>query len=359
MSRIYIDAGHGGSDPGAVGYNIKEKDITLKIAKLVKSYLDNNYTGYAVKMSRTTDTTLSLAQRVIDANNWKADYFLSIHINAGGGTGYEDYIYNGKVSSKTVSNRNTLHKAVVNRMGNVANRGKKKANFYVLRMTSMPSCLTENLFIDTKADAEMLKSDAYLEAVAQGHAEGLAKMFKLKKKSGSKNKTQSSNKDKPVISKPPASKKYVKKMADEVIAGKHGKGHVNRRKSLGVSEIVYQEVRKEVNFRSNSPTPKNTNKTIATMAKEVLAGKHGNGHSTRQKSLGISNATYNKVKAEVNKRAGGGSTSKSNSPNINQLAKKIINSSNAPTGHYARQRWLGVNSVTYEKVRAEVNRLLK
>src|SRR5690625_1323086 len=104
MVKIYIDAGHGGHDPGAVANGLREKDLTLKITKHVRDYLKNY--NCSVRMSRTNDKTLSLAQRTNDANRWGADFFLSIHINAGGGTGYEDYIYNGlSNSSKTAKIR--------------------------------------------------------------------------------------------------------------------------------------------------------------------------------------------------------------------------------------------------------------
>lgn len=107
--------------------------------------------------------------------------------------------------------------------------------------------------------------------------------------------------------KPPAkpASKSVATMAAEVIAGKHGNGHDARRKSLGVSAGVYEQVRAEVNKRAGSktPAPKPAGKSIAQMATEVIAGKHGNGHSVRQKSLGIDSATYARVKAEVNRKA--------------------------------------------------------
>ena len=78
----FLDAGHGGNDPGLRGNVLKEKDATLTSAKKVQAQLK----GYAtVKMSLTTDKTLSLSARISDANNWGAEYFLSIHINAGGG----------------------------------------------------------------------------------------------------------------------------------------------------------------------------------------------------------------------------------------------------------------------------------
>ena len=92
-------------------------------------------------------------------------------------------------------------------------------------------------------------------------------------------------------------------MATEVIQGKHGSGHENRRKSLGISKSEYEKVRAEVNRRLNGGSKKKTSKkSISQMATEVLQGKHGNGHEQRRKSLGISKAEYEKVRAEVNRR---------------------------------------------------------
>jgi len=94
----------------------------------------------------------------------------------------------------------------------------------------------------------------------------------------------------------------INRMADEVIAGKHGSGHANRRKSLGVNKATYEKVRAEVNRRAGVKTaPKG--KSVSQMASEVLAGKHGNGHANRRRSLGVNQATYNKVRAEVNRRS--------------------------------------------------------
>lgn len=96
--------------------------------------------------------------------------------------------------------------------------------------------------------------------------------------------------------------KTIAQMATEVIAGKHGNGHDARRKSLGISQAEYAKVRAEVNSRAGGSTaPKG--KTVSQMAIEVIAGKHGNGHDARRKSLGISQAEYAKVRAEVNRRA--------------------------------------------------------
>ena len=92
----------------------------------------------------------------------------------------------------------------------------------------------------------------------------------------------------------------ITRMADEVLAGKHGNGHANRQRSLGVNNDTYTKVRAEVN-RKSGVTPKG--KSVTHMATEVLRGDHGNGHTNRQRSLGVSNAVYANVRREVNKRA--------------------------------------------------------
>ena len=99
-------------------------------------------------------------------------------------------------------------------------------------------------------------------------------------------------------------KKSISQMVQEVIDGKHGNGHVNRRKSLGISNVEYEKVRAEVNRRLGSGQTQKSKpkKSISQMANEVIAGKHGNGHESRRKSLGISKSEYEKVRREVNRR---------------------------------------------------------
>lgn len=181
MTKIFIDPGHGGSDSGAVGHGLTEKSITLQIAKRINAILKNEYSGITTRLSRTGDQTVSLVQRTNAANSWGADYFLSIHINAGGGTGFESYIYNGGVRSATVSRQKVMHDAITKQI-DMRNRGMKRANFHVLRETRMSAILTENGFIDTSSDAKKLADDSYIEKIARGHVNGLAKIFGLKKK---------------------------------------------------------------------------------------------------------------------------------------------------------------------------------
>lgn len=155
--------------------------------------------------------------------------------------------------------------------------------------------------------------------------------------------------------KPKVTKKTIRTMADEVIAGQHGTGHTARQHSLGVSAAQYKKVRAEVNRRAGVKKPKASTSSISRMATEVLAGKHGQGHARRRRSLGISAAEYAKVRAEVNRRAGGGSSSGGGGKSVSQMATEVLQGKHG-NGHANRQRSLGVNNATYAKVRAEVNR---
>jgi N-acetylmuramoyl-L-alanine amidase len=187
MVKIVIDPGHEGVgnalDPGAVANGLKEAELTLKIAKHIYDML-SEYEGVQLKLTRTGNQSLSLSQRAKIANDWKADFFLSIHINAGGGTGFESYVYNGNVSAATIAYQNVIHQEILKAIGNVTDRGKKRANYAVLRETKMPAILTENLFIDNPNDADKLKSDQFLKQIAYGHVQGIVKAFGLKKKGG-------------------------------------------------------------------------------------------------------------------------------------------------------------------------------
>lgn len=181
---VWLDAGHGGEDSGAVGNGLYEKNITLSLTNRVGEILTKEFDGVTVKYSRTTDKTMSLSERTNAANKAKADYFMSIHVNAGGGTGYEDFVYNGRIQSTTESARKAVHdevKKVLNKYG-IRNRGTKKANFHVLRETTMPAILVETLFIDNKEDANLLKNKTFLEDIAQAYAKGIAKVVGAKKK---------------------------------------------------------------------------------------------------------------------------------------------------------------------------------
>ncbi|MEC3884817.1 SPOR domain-containing protein [Halobacillus sp. HZG1] len=180
MKTIVIDAGHGGSDPGAVFQGFQEKTFNLSIAMNVQRILSLNY-EVRVLMTRTTDVTVSLRDRTNLANRVNADFFLSIHNNAAGGSGFESYIYNGPLAPNTRTYQNIIHDTTYRaiRKYNVRDRGKKRANLFVTRETNMSSLLIEVLFVDNPGDLALLRNSAFINDVSRGIAEGVADALDL------------------------------------------------------------------------------------------------------------------------------------------------------------------------------------
>jgi len=175
---IVLDPGHGGEDPGAVGFALQEKDLTLDIALRTRSSLASY--KCSVYLTRDSDNDLSLADRAALANNLGASCFLSIHINAGGGTGFESYIYTA--SSKSTTLQQVVHAALMNyySLSSFSDRGKKRANFAVLRLSKAPAILLENLFIDKQRDAASLAKPSFRQGIAEAITSGLVKSLNLK-----------------------------------------------------------------------------------------------------------------------------------------------------------------------------------
>ncbi|MFJ5713102.1 N-acetylmuramoyl-L-alanine amidase [Neobacillus sp. NPDC093127] len=187
--KIFLDAGHGGKDSGAVGFGLKEKDLTLTIVKKIGKLLAD-YEGVEVLYSRTDDRFLELSERAAFANKANADFCQSIHINATpSGTGFESFVHTS-ASAKSIAYQNEIHPEIMRAIGDVQDRGKKNANYAMVRQPNMPSILTESLFIDNPNDNKLLQQDSFLDKVAQGHVNGYVKAFGLKKKASVQPQTQ-------------------------------------------------------------------------------------------------------------------------------------------------------------------------
>lgn|GEM_PF-1148544 len=174
--KIMIDAGHGGHDPGAASGGLREKDINLRLALRIGELLAA-YSAVDVLYTRTTDVFVELSARARRANEAGVDYFLSVHINAGGGTGFESFTYPGNTDAYGgVIHRHIAAAFAAHRL---PDRGRKQANLAVLRETRMPAILLEFGFIDRPADAALLASPDGIEQLARATAAGVAEAFGL------------------------------------------------------------------------------------------------------------------------------------------------------------------------------------
>ncbi|SIT73518.1 N-acetylmuramoyl-L-alanine amidase [Edaphobacillus lindanitolerans] len=179
-SKIMVDPGHGGSDSGALGYGLYEKDLNLKLSRLVNEKLNKSYI-VETRMTRNSDVFISLNGRTDMANAWGADLFVSIHHNSSGGSGYEDYIHTTNTTEKDREVQREINKEVQRVLSQYGlnNRGEKKANFHVLRESDMPSILLEILFVDHPGDAAHLKNNQFMNDMASAITLGVAQAMDL------------------------------------------------------------------------------------------------------------------------------------------------------------------------------------
>ncbi|CEQ01745.1 sporulation-specific N-acetylmuramoyl-L-alanine amidase CwlC [[Clostridium] sordellii] len=167
MKKVYIDAGHGGNDSGAVGINNAfEKNITLSVAKKVEVLLKKQ--NIEVRMSRSSDITRSLSFRSQDANAWKANCFISIHCNSAASmaSGLETFCYKFKYRQLA----DNIHNQLLADKLYTKNRGVKEGNHHVTRETNMSACLIELGFINHPDDLKLMlnKQDEFAISIAKG-----------------------------------------------------------------------------------------------------------------------------------------------------------------------------------------------
>lgn len=173
MSKVYWDAGHGGYDPGAVGY-VKESDVNIKVVNYAYEHLEKNYVVEQYKDLSANDSLATICNR---ANKWKADLFISIHFNAGGGDGFEVYVY----STKNKELGRTIEKHV-KEIGQNSRGVKYDPELIVLNSTNMKAALVECAFVDNKKDIKDWDENHELKEMGEAIAEAVADWLNLKKK---------------------------------------------------------------------------------------------------------------------------------------------------------------------------------
>lgn len=213
ISRIVIDAGHGGHDPGARANGLTEAELVLDVASRLRKLLEKE-PAIDVTMTRDTDVFVPLEGRTAIANRESADLFLSIHANASRNSrarGVETYFLNfasnpeaeavaareNSTSGRTMHSlpeivraialnnkidesrdfADTVQKSMIRRLaarnGQLRNLGVKQAPFVVLIGAGMPSVLAEISFLTNKQDAQLLKTNAYRQQIAEALCEAV------------------------------------------------------------------------------------------------------------------------------------------------------------------------------------------
>lgn len=178
MATIVIDPGHGGRDGGSYGKYSNESVLMLKIALAMKPLLEKS--GHKVLLTRSTDTYLTLTQRAQFANRNKADIFVSLHNNSATNNtahGFETFIFNGSVSQRTLNLQKHIHDTLVKGTG-LRDRGKKRANFGVLRESHMPAVLIEYAFINNPTEENFLNGN--INKLAQLTVDGINSFYGIK-----------------------------------------------------------------------------------------------------------------------------------------------------------------------------------
>ena len=182
MKKVFISAGHGGSDPGAVANGFKEKDLNLDIALACGDYLKAY--GVNVKLSRTKDEDDGICQEAAESNAFGPDYTVSIHINAGGGDGIEAW-HQLDGSSKVLA-ENILAEAV--KIGQNSRGAKTRANsngtdyYGFIRQTNAPAVIVECAFVDNAKDMEIIDTVAERKAMGVAIAKGILKTLGITEK---------------------------------------------------------------------------------------------------------------------------------------------------------------------------------
>jgi N-acetylmuramoyl-L-alanine amidase len=213
ISRIVIDPGHGGKDPGATGpCGATEKEITLAVSKELAARLRDD--AYEIFLTRKSDTFVPLEERTAFANKKKADLFISVHVNANDRVslrGVETYFLNlttdasaikvadreNAVASKTMGDlqfiikdlmlnarinessrfASSIQKSIISSLGRAGHANKdhgvKQAPFYVLMGAQMPSILIETGFITNAMESKLLQRKSYQHSIVQGIISGI------------------------------------------------------------------------------------------------------------------------------------------------------------------------------------------
>ena len=289
--KISVCIGHGKSqsgqyDSGAVASGYQEFKLARAIGKCLKQELSKyNCTVDLINY----DGDKNLAERIKYVNSKGYDLNMELHLNAGGGTGPEVYYKHNSKQGKALAT--AISKSIATNLG-LKDRGAKtklisgQDYFGCVREIKCMSFLVETVFIDTKGDRDKVIYASGQEQCAKAIATAVARYYGLGRKETPKPAPTPAPSPKPT----PSPKKSNTEIAKEVIQGKWGNG-AERKKRLEDAGYNYAAVQKEVE-RLLAKQKKPAKKSIDEVAREVIAGKWGNG---AKRVYNLTKAGYNYV----------------------------------------------------------------
>ena len=289
--KISVCIGHGKSqsgqyDSGAVASGYQE----FKLARAIGKYLKQELSKYNCTVDLINyDGDKNLAERIKYVNSKGYDLNMELHLNAGGGTGPEVYYKHNSKQGKALAT--AISKSIATNLG-LKDRGAKtklisgQDYFGCVREIKCMTFLIETVFIDTKGDRDKVIYASGQEQCAKAIATAVAKYYGLGRKETPKPAPTPAPSPKPT----PSPKKSNTEIAKEVIQGKWGNG-AERKKRLEEAGYDYAAVQKEVE-RLLAEQKKPAKKSVDEVAREVIAGKWGNG---AKRVYNLTKAGYNYV----------------------------------------------------------------
>jgi N-acetylmuramoyl-L-alanine amidase len=177
---IFVDPGHGGRDPGAVGNGIQEKAVVLSMSLKLGQALQSM--GYTVYYARTNDVEIDLEPRVAFAQRVNADVFVSIHANSlesrnSSVNGVETFHARNSTVGRELA---SYVQSQIISATSANNRGVKAAGFYVIARTSMPAILVETGFVTSPTEARNLSNPNYQKQMADAIARGIDQFMRVR-----------------------------------------------------------------------------------------------------------------------------------------------------------------------------------
>lgn len=272
MPKVFLSAGHGGSDPGAVAYGLLEKDINLNTMLACNEVLVRH--GVDTVLSRTKDENDPTWQECQEANSCGCDLAVSFHGNAGRGDGYEGFYWSTNAAGKRLA---TIAEKYIKELGQNSRGVKVGDHLYFISHTNMTAVLFESFFLDNDVDNNIGDTVEEQKAFGVAYAKAILEYYGIQYKDVTH------------------AKKSVDEIAKEVIAGKWGNGGT-RKNLLTAAGYNYSEVQNRVDELLSG---RSTKKSVDEIAKEVISGKWGNG-SDRRAALTKAGYNYDVVQKRVN-----------------------------------------------------------